>query len=123
DMTGEKWEATKLVNMIRSLQPDIIIDNRLGGNIKSRNPEIYAGDFASPEQIIPPEGVVDEDGNPIPWEACITMNNHWGYVADDKDFKSPKQIIRALVECVSKGGNLLLNVAPNAKGEAGCHLC
>jgi len=117
DMTGEKWEATKLINMIRSLQPDIIIDNRLGGNIKSRNPEIYAGDFASPEQIIPPEGVVDEDGNPIPWEACITMNNHWGYVADDKDFKSPKQLIRALVECVSKGGNLLLNVGPNAKGE------
>lgn len=117
DMTGEKWEATKLVNMIRSIQPDIIIDNRLGGNIKSRNPEIYAGDFASPEQIIPPEGVVDEDGNLIPWEACITMNNHWGYAAADKDFKSAKQLIRALVECVSKGGNLLLNVDPNAKGE------
>ncbi|SHF64154.1 alpha-L-fucosidase [Caldanaerobius fijiensis DSM 17918] len=117
DKVGETWRATELVKMVRSLQPDIIIDNRLGGNIKSVNPEIYAGDFASPEQIIPPEGILDEAGNPIPWEACITMNNHWGYCADDKDFKTPKQLIRALVECVSKGGNLLLNVGPDAKGE------
>ncbi|MBM7583185.1 alpha-L-fucosidase [Caldicoprobacter guelmensis] len=117
NMSGETWKATELVKMVRSLQPHIIIDDRLGGNIRSANKEIYAGDFASPEQIIPPEGVVDEAGNPIPWEACITMNNHWGYAAADKDFKSPKQLIRALVECVSKGGNLLLNVGPNAKGE------
>lgn len=117
DKVGEAWKATELVKMVRSLQPDIIIDNRLGGNIRSVDPEIYAGDFASPEQIIPPEGILDEAGNPIPWEACITMNNHWGYCAADKDFKTPKQLIRALVECVSKGGNLLLNVGPNAKGE------
>jgi len=120
DKIGEAWKATELVKMVRSLQPDIIIDNRLGGNIRSVNPEVYAGDFASPEQIIPPEGILDEAGNPIPWEACITMNNHWGYCAADKDFKTPKQIIRALVECVSKGGNLLLNVGPDAKrGDTG----
>ena len=45
------------------------------------------------------------------------MNNNWGYAAADKDFKSPKQLIRALVECVSKGGNMLLNVGPDAKGQ------
>lgn len=117
DMTGEKWEASKLVKMIRNIQPDIIIDNRLGGNIKSKNPEIYSGDFSSPEQIIPPGGITNELDEPIPWEACITMNNHWGYCSMDKDFKSPKQLIRGLVECVSKNGNLLLNVGPNAKGE------
>jgi len=117
DMKAEAWRATDLVNMVRRLQPNIIIDNRLGGNIKAREPEVYAGDFASPEQIIPPEGIVDEDGNPIPWEACITLNDHWGYCSADKNYKSPKQVIRALVECVSKNGNLLLNVGPNAKGE------
>ncbi len=117
DMTGEKWKATELVNMIRSIQPDILIDNRLGGNIKSPNPEIFAGDFASPEQIIPPQGVTDENGNAIPWEACITLNNTWGYSATDKDYKSAQQVIRVLVECVSKNGNLLLNVGPDAKGE------
>lgn len=117
DMTGEKWQATKLINMIRSIQPDIVIDNRLGGNIKSINPEIYSGDFASPEQIIPPEGIVNEAKESLPWEACITLNDNWGYAARDKNYKSPKQVIRALVECVSKDGNLILNVGPNAKGE------
>ena len=53
----------------------------------------------------------------MPWEACITMNDHWGYAAWDKNWKSPKTIVRTLVECVSKGGNLLLNVGPTAKGE------
>lgn len=117
NMRGEAWKATELVQMVRKLQPGIIIDNRLGGNIKARQPEVYAGDFASPEQIIPPEGMKNEDGLPIPWEACITLNDNWGYHAGDKNWKSPKTVVRALVECVSKGGNLLLNVGPTAKGE------
>ena len=53
----------------------------------------------------------------IPWEACITMNNHWGYASRDKDFKSSKMIIGKLVECVSKNGKLLLNLGPDAKGQ------
>lgn len=117
NMAGETWRATELIEMVHSLQPDIIVNSRLGGNIRSREPEIYAGDFATPEQILPPEGIVDEAGNPVPWEACVTLNNHWGYCATDRDYKSPKQVVRALVECVSKGGNLLLNVGPNARGE------
>lgn len=122
-MTGETWRATELIHMIRELQPHIIIDNRLdasgghGGSIKSANPTIYSGDFASPEQMIPSTGVVCENGNSIPWEACITLNNNWGYSATDHFYKSPRLIIRKLVECVSKNGNLLLNVGPNAKGE------
>ncbi|MGZ9584664.1 alpha-L-fucosidase [Paenibacillus marinisediminis] len=117
DMTGEKWKATQLVQMIRELQPNVIIDNRLGGNIYAVEPEIYAGDFASPEQILPPKGIVNEAGEPIPWEACITLNQHWGYHAYDQQYKNPKTVIRGLVECVSKNGNLLLNVGPDAKGE------
>jgi alpha-L-fucosidase len=117
EMRGEAWKATELVKMVRRLQPGILIDNRLGGNIKAVEPEIYAGDFDSPEQIIPPHGVINEAGKPIPWEACITLNDHWGYNAQDKNWKSAKTVVRTLVECVSKGGNLLLNVGPTAKGE------
>lgn len=123
EMTGEKWRAAELVEMVRSLQPGIIIDNRLEGSgegygsIKTSNPSVYSGDFASPEQIIPAEGVTDENGRSIPWEACVTMNNTWGYCSADKTYKSPKLIIRKLVECVSKNGNMILNVGPNAKGE------
>ena len=122
-LTGEDWRATELVNKARALQPHLLIDNRLGasgeGNNKfgTKNPEIFAGDFACPEQIIPPAGLIDEDGQSVPWESCITLNNHWGYCAADQDYKSARQVIRALVECVSKNGNMLLNVGPNARGE------
>lgn len=116
NMTGEAWRATEMVEMVHSLQPYIIIDNRLGGDLKAKTPPVYSGDFASPEQIIPPEGVVNEEGVSIPWEACITLNNNWGYCASDKNYKTSKQVIRTIVECVSKNGNLLLNVGPDAKG-------
>lgn len=116
DMTGEKWEATKLVKMAREINPDLIIDNRMGGDITSANPEIYSGDFGSPEQMIPAGGMTDVNGTPIPWETCITLNDHWCYNANDLNYKSAKNVINMLMECVSKGGNLLLNVGPDAKG-------
>ena len=122
DMCGEKWKATELIKMVRKYQPDVIIDNRLEGSgedhgsIATAEPLIYSGDFASPEQIIPPEGVRDELGEMIPWELCATMNNHWGYCNFDHQYKSPEMLIRKLVECTSKGGNMILNVGPDAKG-------
>ncbi|MGI6106369.1 MAG: alpha-L-fucosidase [Lachnospiraceae bacterium] len=122
DMRGEKWGATELVNMVRELQPGIIIDNRLEasgegyGSLATGNPKPYHGDFVSPEQIIPPDGVRDVNGEPMVWESCITMNNNWGYNAIDHFFKPAPMIIKKLVECVSKGGNLLLNVGPDSNG-------
>ena len=117
DMTGEKWRATELVKMARELQPGLIIDNRLGGHVAAAEPESYSGDFASPEQIIPPAGMKDDLGRPLPWEACITQNGTWGYNAKDTEFLSARQTIRSLVNCVSKGGNLLINAGPTANGE------
>jgi alpha-L-fucosidase len=122
DMAGEKWNAAGLMEMVRKEQPCLIVDNRLegsgehSGTILSADPSAFAGDFACPEQMIPPEGVVNELGDPVPWEACITLNNHWGYCAEDNHWKDPELVIRMLVECVSKNGNLLLNVGPDARG-------
>ena len=122
NLTGEAWRATDLVRMIRQYQPDVLIDNRLEvsgegfGSLLSEEPSEYSGDFVSPEQIIPPHGILDGQGREVVWEACITMNNNWGYCAQDKFFKSSEMMIKKLVECVSKGGNLLLNVGPDAKG-------
>ena len=121
-MSGETWRATELVQMVRKLQPTVLIDNRLEvsgegfGSLRTDNPTVYSGDFVSPEQIIPPKGVLNVHGKPIPWEACLTMNNNWGYSQFDKDFYSAETIIKKLVECVSKGGNMLLNVGPDALG-------
>ena len=122
ELRGEAWRATELVNMVRSYQPDIIIDNRLEvsgegfGSLATDNPSVFAGDFVSPEQIIPPQGLKSESGKELVWEACITMNDNWGYCAKDKNFKPASTIIKKLVECVSKNGNLLLNVGPDARG-------
>lgn len=122
DMCKEKWRATELIQMVRKYQPDVIIDNRLegsgesNGSITTANPSTYSGDFASPEQIIPPEGIRDEQGEMVPWELCATMNNHWGYCNFDHEFKPAGMLIRKLVECTSKGGNMILNVGPDAKG-------
>ncbi len=122
ELRGEAWRARELVNMVRSLQPGIIIDNRLEvsgegfGSLAEGDPTPWHGDFVSPEQIIPPEGLKDVNGNDLVWEACVTLNNNWGYTERDRNFKPASMLVRKLVECVSKGGNLLLNVGPDANG-------
>lgn len=119
---GEDWRATELVKMVREIQPHIILDNRLElnaegfGSLVSGEPTAYSGDFVSPEQIIPPEGIWDANGRPVVWEANATLNNHWGYAQMDHEWKPASMIVRKLVECVSKGGNFLLNVGPDARG-------
>ncbi len=73
DMIGETWEATKLVRMVRELQPQVITDNRLEvsgegyGSLAECNPTPYHGDFVTPERIIPPTGILDAEGNPLAW--------------------------------------------------------
>ena len=122
DMRGETWKATQLVEMIRQYQPHVILDNRLEtsgdgfGSLITGDPSSFSGDFISPEQIIPPYGLLDGKGNPVTWEACVTMNNNWGYCAEDHFFKDADMMVKKLVECVSKNGNLLLNVGPDARG-------
>jgi alpha-L-fucosidase len=119
EYSGEKWKAKELLEMVHRYQPDILLDNRLTVNegTKTTGRIISTfGDFETPEQGIPDEGLVDKYGYPIPWETCLTLNNNWGYYESDKNWKSPELIIHSLVNCVSKNGNLLLNVGPDARG-------
>jgi alpha-L-fucosidase len=119
EYSGEKWKAKELLEMVRRYQPHILLDNRLtineGTKTGGRMISAY-GDFETPEQGIPDEGLVDKYGNAIPWETCLTLNNNWGYHQFDNNWKSPELIVHALVNCVSKNGNLLLNVGPDARG-------
>ncbi len=119
EYSGEKWKASELVKMIRKNQPGILIDKRLEvnpgvrGNVRTLSD---LGDFETPEQGIPDQPLVDKYGQPMPWETCMTMNGVWGYSEMDKNWKSPELIIHSLVNCVSKNGNMLLNVGPDARG-------
>ncbi len=122
DLRAEAWHGEELVSMIRRLQPGILLNNRLEvsgegfGSLLDEKPAVTAGDFVSPEQIIPPDGIRNWCGEAVPWEACVTMNNGWGYTEKDHWFKPADMLVRKLVECVSKGGNLLLNVGPDGEG-------
>lgn len=119
----EDWRGTQLIEMVRKLQPDIIMNGRLEangenyGSVMTDEPNIFSGDFACPEMIIPPNGLQTPGGCEIPWEACFTLNNNWGYAPKDKHHKNASQIIKKLVECTSKNGNMLINVSPTAKGD------
>lgn len=123
ELRGEAWRATQLMDMVRSLQPQVIIDNRLEvsgegfGSLAAGCPTPYHGDFVTPEKMIPPQPLKDATGAPLLWEACVTMNDNWGYCAEDHYFKPASLLIKKLVEVVSKDGNMILNVGPNADGE------
>ena len=84
-------------------QPSREVSGEGYGSLAAGNPTPYHGDFVSPEQMIPPNGIQDVNGNDIAWESCVTMNNHWGYCANDHFFKPAPMLIKKLVECVSKG--------------------
>lgn len=104
-----------LYAFVRGLQPDIIINNRVGKSRAgmsgfSKSPD-DAGDFGTPEQEVPATGVPGVD-----WESCMTMNDTWGYKHFDHNWKSAETLIRTLVDTASKGGNLLLNVGPTGEG-------
>jgi alpha-L-fucosidase len=98
-MTPERGK--RFTDLVRSLQPDTLIDGRLGA----------AGDYVSTGDNVIPSRVGDQA-----WETPATMNHTWGYRKDDEDWKSPGEITFKLVDIVSKGGNYLLNVGPKADG-------
>jgi alpha-L-fucosidase len=98
-----------------SLQPDIIVNNRVGNGRQgmrglSKTNE-FAGDYGTPEQEIPARGLPGVD-----WETCMTMNDTWGYKSYDNNWKSSEDLLHKLVDIASKGGNFLLNVGPTAEG-------
>jgi len=83
---------------IYALQPDILINERNGAPY----------DFRCSEQTL--------NAKPGPWEACMTLNDNWGYHAGDQNWKTPRQVVHMLATVARSGGNLLLNVGPRADG-------
>ena len=100
------WDSDRLMAMVRELQPNILVNDRLE----------VGGDFKTPEQY-QPAGRMLIDGQPVTWEACQTLNGSWGYDRDNLDWKSSIMLLRMLIDTVSKDGNMLLNVGPTARGE------
>ena len=100
ERSADQWRVQELRTMMLELQPELLINDRLPG----------AGDFDTPEQFIPAQPPAR------PWEACMTINESWGYNTADTHFKSPRRLIHSLCEIAGRGGNLLLNVSPMGDG-------
>ena len=119
-MAGPRWKADELLAMVRELQPQIVVNNRLGLRHpfeSSRNgftPDEwmrYGGDFDTPEQYVP--GAFEPAR---PWESCMTMNDTWGWNPRDVNYKSTATLLAMLRQTNQCGGNLLLNVSPKPDG-------
>lgn len=98
---AEEWQADKVREMLLSKNPNAIINSRLQGR----------GDYDTPEQgppVVRPEAKY--------WELCYTMNDSWGYQQNDTNYKTPQQLLDVFVDCISQGGNLLLDIGPKADG-------
>ena len=107
------WQSKELVSMVRKLQPGIIINDRLGLGTTT----LDGWDFVTPEQKMPnPESLV-RFGRSVPWERCQTFSGSWGYHRDQQGWKSERECIELLVQAVSHGGNLIMNVGPTGRGE------
>lgn len=105
---AEDWKSEELISLVRSYNPNIIINNRLGVD----------QDIWTPEQYVPTDWVKHpETGEYVVWESCQTFSGSWGYFRDEMSWKSPETLINILVKNVAQGGNLIMNVGPTARGE------
>jgi alpha-L-fucosidase len=101
EQSAERWKAKEIRDLLLKKTPKAVINSRLQGY----------GDYATPEQGVP----ISKPKNDY-WELCMTMNNSWGYQPNDTAYKSVNQIIRIFVDCISMGGNLLLDIGPKPDG-------
>ncbi|MEN7548260.1 alpha-L-fucosidase [Rapidithrix thailandica] len=99
--SAEEWKSKELRQKLLTWRPNVILNSRLQGY----------GDYATPEQGVP----VTAPKNPY-WELCMTMNNSWGHQDNDLNYKTPSQVIRIFIDCITMGGNLLLDIGPKADG-------
>lgn len=97
----EQHRSREIVDLIHTLQPKAIVNNRIG----------LPMDYDTPEQRIPEDDIPQRD-----WETCMTINSSWGYNKFAQDWKPADELIRHLADIASKGGNFLLNIGPDGKG-------
>jgi len=107
------WDQAYTYGLVRSLQPALVINNRLdlGPMVDYRDQPISpSADYRTPEQFV---GSFDVQR---PWETCMTLGTQWSWKPDDT-IKTSDQCIRILEQCATGDGNLLLNVGPMPNGE------
>ena len=101
EQTAEDWRADAVIDLLRSYNKNVIVNSRIQGY----------GDYSTPEQGVPVVRPSDRY-----WELCYTINDSWGFQHTDTNFKTPFMVLRTFVDCLSNGGNLLLDIGPREDG-------
>jgi len=101
EQSAETWHAPEIIDLLASYNKNVIVNSRIQGY----------GDYGTPEQGVPT--VRPEDRY---WELCYTINDSWGFQHTDINFKTPQMVLKTFVDCLSMGGNLLLDIGPRADG-------
>ena len=109
---GNTFDRDRLLKMVRECQPEILVNDRLSFYKDAAD----GFDYYTPE-ITVPSGPIRVGGRDVLWETCATMNDSWGYRTADSNWKTPEAVVAGLVGCVSRNGNLLLNIGPTELGE------
>jgi alpha-L-fucosidase len=107
------WDPPTTYALVRGLQPQILINNRL--EMSTTEQWIHQGELHSNEDYYTPEQHIGAYDDKTPWETCMTIGTQWSWKPDDK-IKSAGEVIRILAECVGGDGNLLLDVGPMPDG-------
>ncbi len=114
---AKDWESEKLYSLARELQPNMLIDNRLGLSKDSG----FQPDFDTPEQFVP-QSRAKMSRQTTPQETCVVFSDQWAYSSTARRFNpewESAQIVQTLIHLVSVGSNLLLGVGPTARGKLG----
>ena len=101
EQSAEAWHSPEIIDLLTSYNPDIVVNSRIQGY----------GDYGTPEQGVPTVRPADRW-----WELCYTINDSWGFQHTDLNFKTPQMVLKTFVDCLSMGGNLLLDIGPRADG-------
>lgn len=103
---AEAWRSRALNATVRQLQPDILINDR------ASLPE----DFGTPEQTVDWFELGLRGATLRPWELCDTLGDLWGASPADRNRKTVREVVTRLITCVSRSGNMLLNIGPKSDG-------
>ncbi|MCU4174248.1 alpha-L-fucosidase [Carboxylicivirga sp. N1Y90] len=103
-----KEQLLQLKNTIRELQPNCIVNSRLGLSL-DEDPDVDYKTLGD-NQL----GSKKED---FPWQSPATVAHSWGFHSSDTNWKSTSSLLKALIGNVSLNGNLMLNIGPRANGE------
>ena len=101
EQSAETWRSPEIIDLLTSFNKNVVVNSRIQGY----------GDYGTPEQGVPT--IRPEDRY---WELCYTINDSWGFQHTDLNFKTPQMVLKTFVDCLSMGGNLLLDIGPREDG-------